>query len=96
MKRAVLSIILAASLLLAPVGIVLTEPVPPASAGAKSFTNCTALHKVYKGGVAKKGVKGNKVKGKLKRFGVTPKFSTALYNANKRLDRDKDGIACER
>ncbi|WP_413353567.1 excalibur calcium-binding domain-containing protein [Microbacterium sp. 1P06AB] len=25
----------------------------------------------------------------------SPTFSTALYNANSKMDRDKDGIACE-
>ncbi len=63
---------------------------------AKTFKNCTALSKVYKGGVAKAGVKANKVGGKKKRFTVKPTFSSALYKANAHLDRDKDGVACEK
>lgn len=63
---------------------------------AKKFKNCTALSKVYKGGVAKPGVKANKVGGKKKPFKVKPTFSKALYTANSHLDRDKDGIACEK
>jgi uncharacterized membrane protein len=59
---------------------------------AKTFQNCTALNKVYPHGVAKKGGK-DKSSGK----GVTGfKVSNALYNANKKSDRDKDGVACEK
>jgi hypothetical protein len=61
---------------------------------AKSFQNCTALQQVYPHGVAKKGAR-DKVRGS-----TTPvtgfKVSTALYNANKKSDRDKDGVACEK
>lgn len=38
----------------------------------------------------------NTVSGKKKPFTVKPYVSTALYNANKKMDRDKDGIACEK
>lgn len=63
---------------------------------AKKFKNCTKLNKKYKGGVAKKGVKYNKVGKKKRAFKVRPKISNALYKANKSLDRDGDGIACEK
>lgn len=60
----------------------------------KTFKNCTALNKVYKHGVGKPGAK-DKVKGKTKK--VTNFYkNAALYNANKKSDRDKDGIACEK
>jgi len=59
---------------------------------AKTFQNCTQLNKVYPHGVAKKGGK-DKSSGK----GVTGyKVSNSLYNANKKSDRDKDGVACEK
>jgi len=73
-----------------------TRVVPAAKPVIKKFANCTALNKVHKGGVAKAGVKYNKVSGKNKTFKVKPTFSTALYNANSKMDRDKDGIACEK
>nr|WP_202049285.1 excalibur calcium-binding domain-containing protein [Bacillus glycinifermentans] len=58
----------------------------------KTYKNCKALNKVYKGGVARsKSVKNKGGKTKYK-----PYVSKALYDANKRLDRDKDKIACER
>ncbi|WP_427847105.1 excalibur calcium-binding domain-containing protein [Bacillus pumilus] len=58
----------------------------------KSYKNCKALNKVYKGGVAKS--KNTKNKGGKTKY--KPYVSKALYQKNKRLDRDKDGIACER
>ncbi len=49
------------------------------------------MHIVYKGGVERPGAvqKGSKLH-------YMPYVSLALYNANKSLDRDHDGIACER
>ncbi|QRY36094.1 MULTISPECIES: excalibur calcium-binding domain-containing protein [Bacillus] len=58
----------------------------------KSYKNCKALNKVYKGGVAKS--KNTKNKGGKTKY--KPYASKALYLKNKHLDRDKDGIACER
>lgn len=59
---------------------------------AKTYKNCTELNKVYKGGVAQSSSvknKGGKTKHK-------PYVSKELYNLNKKLDRDKDLIACEK
>ena len=65
--------------------------IPISQASAKVFKNCTELNKVYPGGVALPGAvnKGGTTK-------LTPKVSKKLYNANKKSDRDKDGIACEK
>jgi hypothetical protein len=64
---------------------------PSSQAAAKVFKNCTELNKVYPGGVALPGAinSGGMTKKK-------PKYDKALYNANKKSDRDKDGIACEK
>ena len=64
---------------------------PSSQAAAKVFKNCAELNKVYPGGVA--------LPGAVNSGGVTkkePKYDKALYNANKKSDRDKDGIACEK
>jgi len=61
-------------------------------AAPKTFKNCTAVNAVYKGGISKSKTTKNKG-GKTK---YKPFASSSLYNANKKLDRDKDGIACER
>lgn len=64
---------------------------PTSQAGAKVFKNCTELNKVYPGGVALPGAinAGGTTK-------KTPKYNKALYLANQKSDRDKDGIACEK
>ena len=61
------------------------------NAAAKKFKNCTELNKVYPGGVA--------LPGSVNTGGATkkePKYDKALYTANKKSDRDGDGIACEK
>ena len=82
MKRVILiSVVLGLTLGLAP----------SSQAAAKIFKNCTEMNKVYPGGVA--------LPGAFNTGGVTkkePKYDKALYNANKKSDRDKDGIACEK
>lgn len=64
---------------------------PLSQAAVKVFKNCTELNKVYPGGVAMPGAinSGGTTKN-------TPKFNKALYLANQKSDRDKDGIACEK
>ena len=71
----------------------------PANAATVKYKNCKALNKVHASGVAKPGAHDTKkVKGK--KVAVTtsgvPTYDAALYKKNKKLDRDKDGIACER
>ena len=68
---------------------------------AKSYANCTALQKDYSHGVGKKGAK-DKTSGKpVTNF----KVSSLVYSFNdgkdrrqgeRDLDRDNDGIACEK
>ncbi len=57
----------------------------------KVFKNCTELNRVHPGGVARPGAvnMGGATK-------LTPKYDKKLYEANKKSDRDKDGIACEK
>ena len=60
------------------------------------YKNCTNLHKVFPHGVGKSKAR-DKTTG---RPVTTFKHSTTEYNkavrANRRLDADKDGIACEK
>ena len=83
MKRIAVS-----SVLIITLFILTTSPV---NAAAKKFKNCTELNKVYPGGVA--------LPGAVNAGGATkkePKYDKALYTANKKSDRDGDGIACEK
>jgi hypothetical protein len=71
--------------------------VPAEAATAKripAYKNCTALNKVYKHGIGRKGAKDKVASGK--RPVTTFLVSNQGYLANKKLDRDKDGIACEK
>lgn len=65
--------------------------VPTGSPAVKVFKNCTELNKVYPGGVALPGAVN--AGGETKK---EPKYNRTLYIANKKSDRDKDGIACEK
>jgi Excalibur calcium-binding domain len=63
-----------------------------AEAKAKTYKNCTELNKDYVGGVAR----SSSVKNKGGKTKYKPFVSKELYDANRKLDRDKDFIACER
>jgi hypothetical protein len=83
--------ILLFSILLSSVFIQSAQAIPE-----KKFKTCTALNKVYPGGVAEKSTSVNKNKaGVLQKSKKVPKVSSKVYKENKGLDRDKDGIACE-
>ncbi|HEY2042265.1 MAG TPA: hypothetical protein VGH11_06260 [Jatrophihabitans sp.] len=62
----------------------------------QAFPNCVALNRVYPHGVARIGVRYDRVSGVNKPLKGPPFFSTSLYNLNPNRDGDKDGIACER
>jgi hypothetical protein len=71
----------------------------PALAGAatvqrKHFANCTALHGTYPHGVGRRGAHDHT------RSGTNPVTdftrNTKVYEQNSGLDRDHDGIACEK
>ena len=79
--------------------VLVTSITAPATAAPVKYKNCTKLNAVHPSGVAKPGAQDTKkVKGK--KVAVTtsgvPTYDAALYKKNKKLDRDKDGIACER
>ena len=58
----------------------------------KTYKNCSELNQDYKGGVAQSA----SVKNKGGNTKYTPFVSKELYDANKKSDRDKDLIACEK
>lgn len=68
-----------------------------ATISQQKFKNCAALNKIYEGGIAKnKKVSNKNSKGVAQKSNYAPFVSKKIYNQNKRMDRDKDGIACER
>lgn len=67
----------------------------PGAPVAKRYANCTALNKVYPSGVGLPKAK-DKVSGRTKPV-TTFTRNAKVYNLNaSKLDRDNDGIACER
>ena len=98
--RLLVSTALVSTVLAASAVTVAAVPADAAPAAAHRYANCTAVHRVYSGGIAEAGTRFNTVHahGKVTHRALKGKvkFSTALYKANKRLDRDKDGIACEK
>jgi len=65
-----------------------------AQAGARSFTDCQSMSRVYVNGVAKTA----KAAAHPSPFWIRVRPATVdanTYSANRRLDRDGDGIACE-
>ena len=93
---------IASALITALVLAVASVGVGEAAATPKSFKNCTAMNKVYPHGVGRKGSRDKTSGTPVTNF----KRSKRLYNANnggknrhpgeKDLDRDNDGIACEK
>jgi hypothetical protein len=75
-----------------PTGAKTTPPAPPPVIGS-SFSNCTDMHSQYPHGVGRPGAtdhtSGNDPV-------TTFQRSTSLYDMNSDLDRDQDGVACEK
>ena len=62
------------------------------AATAKVFKNCTQMNKTYAHGVGKTGARDKTKSQPVSNF----KRSNSIYKVNKKSDRDKDGIACEK
>ncbi|WP_028643155.1 excalibur calcium-binding domain-containing protein [Nocardioides sp. URHA0020] len=58
----------------------------------KEYKNCTALNKVYPHGVGLRNAKDKTSGTRVRTFTKNP----TVYKLNKKSDRDKDGIACEK
>ncbi|MCG7346438.1 excalibur calcium-binding domain-containing protein [Sporosarcina sp. ACRSL] len=70
----------------------LAIPIQSVDAAPAKFKNCTELNKTYPGGVAK----DSKVKNKGGKTKHKPFVSAEIYKSHIKMDRDKDGIACEK
>ncbi len=90
MNKRIISVLVAGLLAFTTVG---ASPVGAVrSSVAKSYANCDALHKRWQYGVAK----SRKAARRQVRTGhYKPHVSLAGYRANRDLDADSDGTACE-
>jgi hypothetical protein len=75
-------------------GAVLIGVQPAHASGPPKFKNCSGLHSSYPHGVAKPGAH-DVVRGSTRPV-TTFVVNQRVYVANQRLDRDKDGVACEK
>ncbi|WP_298129328.1 excalibur calcium-binding domain-containing protein [Micropruina sp.] len=66
------------------------------SAKKKLYKNCTSLNKKYKHGVGKSGAKDRTSGKRVTNFKKSTKIYNEAMSYNRGLDRDKDGIACEK
>ena len=66
--------------------------VPAQADAATTFANCTAMHRVYKYGVAKSVAAANY---QVRKGNHRPAVKPRVYAANTKSDRDHDGTACE-
>ncbi len=65
---------------------------PPVAVKPITYTSCAALNKKYLGGIALNFGVRNKGAG----MNYIARVDASIYSANFKLDRDRDGIACER
>ena len=96
MKRMLLVLAAAATVTAAsaePVQLAAARTMASVQAPMASFRNCTALNRVYRHGVGRYGARDHTRSGDpVTNF----RRSNRLYLQNRGLDRDKDGIACEK
>ena len=91
MATKIATVLVTVSMSLIPVlGVTATAEAAPAK--ARTFKNCTDMNKVYPHGVGRPGARDKTSGTPVTNF----KRSKALYNANTKSDRDRDGIACEK
>jgi hypothetical protein len=85
MRKLILAVLMAALLLTVSGGL--------ASAGpAQRFASCGELRERFRYGVAISATAADK---QVMHQHHRPKVKPAVYNANKRLDKDNDGTVCE-
>jgi hypothetical protein len=88
-----LAVALTTALLAAPLA---TIAAPAEAAVPAPYKNCTQLNKTYPHGVGKAKAR-DKTSGKpVTSFKRSTKLYTKAIDENRGLDRDKDGIACEK
>jgi hypothetical protein len=93
MSSRIPKLLTAAVLLAVPAALPAASPAAPtATASAKTYQNCTALNRAYPHGVGRSGARDKTSGAPVTNF----KRSKALYMANRKSDRDGDGIACEK
>jgi hypothetical protein len=90
-------VVLGMSVRLAAAGVVACIAVGPAGAVAPPlFKNCTNLNRKYPHGVGKIGARDRTSGDPVTNFKRSNRVYRLAMSYNRGLDRDKDGIACEK
>ena len=82
----------AVTLLLALPAGAATDAATPAALTSVRYPRCSALNRRYPHGVGRVGARDHTSGTPVTTF----KRSNTIYRANRHLDRDKDGVACEK
>ena len=85
MKKSATALVLSGALVATLAGAISAQ-------AARSYVNCTALHRDHRYGVAISAKAATK---QVRTDHYRPKVNRAPYLANDNLDADKDGTACE-
>src|SRR5690242_20528151 len=71
--------------------------VSPAAAGALApYSNCTSVHKAYPHGIGRANARDHTSGAPVTTFKRSDRLYRIWMSYNSGLDRDKDGIACEK
>jgi hypothetical protein len=92
MKRVTALLAVAALLLASPAGAATST----SAAIPKLFKNCTNLNKKYPHGVGRNNARDHTSGTPVTNFKRSTKLYRLAMSYNRGLDRDKDGIACEK
>ena len=88
------------SALVVAVVVLLATPAGTALAGVDAapplYKNCTNLNKKYPHGLGKKGARDRTSGDAVTNFYRSTKLYNLAMSYNRGLDRDKDGVACEK
>jgi Excalibur calcium-binding domain len=76
--------------------VALVFVVPASAAIPPPYKNCTQLNKKYPHGIGKVGASDKTSGDPVTNFKRSNKLYATAMSHNKGLDRDKDGIACEK
>ena len=86
----------AATLIGASCTVVLSTPGIADASATGIYKNCTALHTKYKHGVGRSGAHDHTSGKPVTNFYHSTKVYDTAMKKNRGLDRDRDGIACEK
>jgi len=96
MNRPAVLVVVAAMLLLAAPASAAFEELHSVAAAPRLYKNCTNLNKKHPHGLGKVGARDHTSGTPVTNFKRSTKLYKLAMSYNRGLDRDKDGVACEK